>query len=126
MNILETLKKDYQNFPLDQTYSIYGEDVYFQDPLTQFRGLKRYQEMIKFIEKWFKDIVMEVHSIEQTENIIHTKWTLNWTTPVPWQPRISISGRSELTLNGQNLIISHIDYWDNSRWNVLQQHFPRG
>ena len=68
---------------------------------------------------------MEVHSLEQQERVIHTRWTLNWTAPVPWKPRISIPGRSELTLNEQNLIISHIDYWDCSRWKVLQQHFPQ-
>lgn len=125
MEILEILQKDYQHFPLEQTYSIYAENVYFQDPLTQFRGLKRYREMIDFIRKWFQDIVMEVHSLEQQERVIHTRWTLNWTAPVPWKPRISIPGRSQLTLNEQNLIISHIDYWDCSRWQVLQQHFPQ-
>jgi hypothetical protein len=132
MNIIEILKEDYQRFPRDQTYEIYAKDVYFKDPMTEFRGIKRYQSMIGFMTHWFQNIQMELHHIEQIGDLpeplrdrIETRWTLSWTTPLPWQPRIAISGRSELMLNEQNLIISHIDYWDCSRWDVLQQHFSR-
>ncbi|PZV26740.1 MAG: hypothetical protein DCF12_07965 [Snowella sp.] len=123
MNIIEILKKDYQRFPRDQTYEIYAKDVYFKDPMTEFRGIKRYQAMIGFMSHWFQNIQMELHHIEQIGDRLETRWTLSWTTPLPWQPHIAISGRSELMLNDQNLIISHIDYWDCSRWDVLQQHF---
>ena len=130
MNIIEILQEDYQRFPRDQTYEIYAKEVYFKDPMTEFRGIKRYQAMIGFMTHWFQNIQMELHDIKQisdrTEPLrdrIETRWTLSWTTPLPWQPRIAISGRSELMLNEQNLIISHIDYWDCSRWDVLQQHF---
>jgi hypothetical protein len=125
MNIIEILKEDYQRFPLNQTYSIYADNVYFRDPLNQFRGIKRYQEMIGFMTKWFQGVKMDVHSIEQIGSNINTRWTLHWTTPLPWQPRIAISGRSELILDADNLIISHIDYWDCSRWDVIRQHFPQ-
>jgi len=132
MNIIEILQEDYQRFPRDQTYEIYAKDVYFKDPMTEFRGIKRYQSMIGFMSHWFQNIQMELHHIEQIGDLaeplrdrIETRWTLSWTTPLPWQPRIAISGRSELMLNEQNLIISHIDYWDCSRWDVLQQHFSR-
>jgi hypothetical protein len=47
----------------------------------------------------------------------------SWTTPLPWRPRIAIPGWSELKLNADELIISHIDYWDCSRLDVLKQHF---
>jgi hypothetical protein len=125
MNIIEILKKDYQRFPRDQTYEIYAKEVYFKDPMTEFRGIKRYQSMIGFMSHWFQNIQMELHDIKQIGDRLETRWTLSWTTPLPWQPRIAISGRSELMLNEQNLIVSHIDYWDCSRWDVLRQHFSR-
>ena len=125
MNIIEILQEDYQRFPRNQTYEIYAKEVYFKDPMTEFRGIRRYQAMIGFMTHWFQNIQMELHHIEQIGDRIETRWTLSWTTPLPWQPRIAISGRSELMLNGQNLIISHIDYWDCSRWDVLRQHFSR-
>ena len=123
MDIINILKEDYQHFPNNQTYQIYAEDVYFQDPLNQFRGVKRYQQMIGFINSFFQNINLELHNITQEEDKIKTEWTLSMTSPLPWKPRLSIPGWSELKLNRDNLIISHIDYWHISRFNLLRQNF---
>lgn len=125
MDIIAILKQDYQRFPDDQTYSIYAQNVYFQDPLNSFHGVERYKQMIKFIQTWFLNCQMDVHHIQPMEDIIKTEWTLSWNTPLPWKPRISISGWSELRLNSEGLIISHIDYWHCSRLDVLKQHFSQ-
>ena len=123
MNIIETLKADYQRFPVNQTYSLYADNVYFQDPMTNFRGIERYKKMIQFMKTWFLNINMNLHDIRQEEDLIKTEWTLSWNTPLPWKPRISISGCSELGVNSENLIVSHVDYWYCSRLDVLKQHF---
>ncbi|MBD2411120.1 hypothetical protein FACHB389_03255 [Nostoc calcicola FACHB-389] len=123
MDIIEILKEDYQRFPVNQTYSIYAPDVYFQDPINKFRGVKRYKEMINFIQTWFLDPKMDLHNIQRLGNTIKTEWTLSWNTPVPWKPRISIPGWSELGLNSDGLIVSHVDYWNCSRLDVVKQHF---
>jgi hypothetical protein len=126
MNIIEILKDDYHRFPVDQSYELYADNVYFKDPLNEFRGLKKYKMLIQFMGTWFQNIKMDLHDIAQDKNIIYMKWTLNWTTPVPWKPRIAIPGRSELTLDENQKIISHIDYWNCSRWDVVKQHiFPK-
>ncbi|MEB3831468.1 DUF2358 domain-containing protein [Phormidium sp. CCY1219] len=126
MDIIQILKQDYQRFPENQTYSIYTEEVYFKDPMNEFRGRDRYEQTIEFISKWFKDVQMDLHDIRRRDNTIETRWTLHWTAPVPWEPRISIPGTSELKLNRESQIISHIDYWDISRLDVLKQlFFPR-
>ena len=121
-NIIEILKADYQRFPLEQTYSIYALDVYFQDPVFKFRGLELYKWMIKFIHIFFTNLQMDLHHIEQDQNMIKTEWTLSWNASLPWKPRISISGWTQLGLNNQGLISSHIDYWHCSRLDVLKQH----
>ena len=123
MDIIEILKEDYQRFPVNQTYSIYAPDVYFQDPLNKFRGIKRYKKMVNFIQTWFLDPKMDLHNIQRLGDTIKTEWTLSWNTPLPWKPRISIPGWSELDLNSDGLIVSHIDYWNCSRLDVLKQHF---
>jgi hypothetical protein len=123
MDILTRLQSDYQTFPLDQTYSLYAPDVYFQDPLNRFCGVERYQRMIQFIQTWFKNLVLDLHQIQQQGDRIETQWTLSWDAPLPWRPRIVISGWSELLLNAEGLIQSHIDYWHCSRWAVVRQHF---
>ena len=125
MDIIQILKEDYQRFPVNQTYSIYAKDVYFKDPLNEFRGIDRYKQMIGFIKTWFGDPKMDLHEITRSGDAIKTRWTLSWTTPLPWQPRIAIPGWSELKVNADELIVSHIDYWDCSRWDVVRQHFSR-
>ncbi|MEH2083135.1 MAG: DUF2358 domain-containing protein [Nostoc sp.] len=123
MDIIEILKEDYQRFPVNQTYSIYTPEVYFQDPLNKFRGVKLYKAMIKFIETCFINPKMDLHNIQRLGDTIKTEWTLSWNTPLPWKPRISIPGWSELGLNSDGLIVSHIDYWNCSRLDVVKQHF---
>ncbi len=123
MDILETIKQDYQRFPQNQTYSIYAPDVYFKDPLNEFKGIDRYRKMIGFLEGFFRDIVLELHDIQQNDDTITTEWTLNMTPPLPWKPRIFIPGWTELKLNSDRQISSHIDRWHISPFNVLLQIF---
>jgi hypothetical protein len=123
MTILEQLKADYARFPENQSYDLYASDVYFKDPMTKFRGVQRYREMIGFMQTYFVDLTMELHHISQSGDTIQTQWTLSWTAPFPWNPAMRISGRSELGLNSAGLVCSHIDYWDCSRWAVLKQIF---
>jgi hypothetical protein len=126
MDILEILKNDYQRFPCEQTYSLYAQNVYFKDPLNEFRGINRYKQMIGFMSTFFQNIKMDLHDIYRAGDTIYTEWTLNWTTPLPWQPRIAIPGKSELKINENEIIISHIDYWNCSRLDVIKQHiFPK-
>lgn len=126
MDILTALRQDYSKFPQNQTYSLYSEDVFFKDPMTEFRGVKKYQEMISLIARFFKNPQLDLHEIQQTRDQIRTDWTLSWTTPLPWKPRIRISGWSDLTLDlTTGLITQHIDSWNCTRWNVVQQHFVK-
>lgn len=122
MNLSEIIKQDYQQFPENQTYSIYAENVHFKDPIYDFYGLKKYQEMIVFLKKWFKNLHLELQEIKESENQIDTRWIMSWNSPLPWQPFISVSGRSELKLK-DNLIIGHYDYWDKPFWDMIKQHF---
>lgn len=122
-DVIEVLRADYRRFPAEQTYSIYAEDVYFEDPLTRFQGIERYRQMIAFMNTWFADVQLDLHDIHRIEDQIKTRWTLSWNSPLPWKPRIVIDGRTEMQLNYAGLITSHIDFWDCSRFDVLGQHF---
>ncbi|NDJ15981.1 DUF2358 domain-containing protein [Myxacorys almedinensis] len=126
MSLLQTLCEDYARFPANQTYSIYAKDVFFKDPLNQFQGVERYKKMIQFIERWFIDTRFQLHDIEDTGNSIKTRWTLSWKAPLPWKPAMSIDGWSELQVNDDQLIVSHIDHWDCSRFAVFKQLFSVG
>lgn len=121
-SLVEQLKQDYSRFPDAQTYSLYANNVQFKDPMNAFEGVDRYRKMIDFLGRFFSNIQMELHNIEQpSPNMITTKWTLNMDAPLPWSPRLSIPGRSELGINNAGQISSHIDYWDCSKLSVLRQ-----
>ena len=122
-DLVDILRKDYQKFPEDQTYEIYTDNVYFKDPLNEFNGIKKYRAMIGFLGTFFGDVKMDVRDVSKQGEVIKTEWTLNMTSPLPWKPRLSIPGWSELTVNQQNLISSHVDYWHISPWSVLRQNF---
>ncbi|MDX2254758.1 MAG: DUF2358 domain-containing protein [Pseudanabaenaceae cyanobacterium bins.39] len=127
-SLLEIIKADYAKFPEAQTYAIYSPDVYFQDPVYKFRGIKQYQKMIGFITFWFKNLRLDLHDISehmaQDEYLIKTKWTMSWDAPLPWKPRISVTGWSDLLIDrDRQLIISHRDYWECSKFDVIKQHF---
>ena len=125
MDIVENLTADYQRFPANQTYSLYAQDVFFQDPLNKFRGIKKYKAMIGFINTFFIAPKMDLQAINRVGDTIEMEWVLSWNTPLPWKPRIAIPGWSELKINADGLIASHIDYWNCSRFDVLKQHFFR-
>ncbi len=124
MDILTTLREDYARFPEDQTYSLYAEDITFADPMMRVQGRKKYQDMIHFLATWFQNIRLELHAMEQQGQVIHSRWTMSWTAPLPWRPRVVVTGRSELAVNGQGQISSQVDFWDCSRWDLLRQHLP--
>ena len=123
--LVSALRADYARFPKEQTYRLYDPQVFFKDPWTSFRGVKLYRLMIGFIDRAFINVKMDLHEIHQANNQITTRWTLSWLAPLPWKPPVSISGRSELTVNSAGLIESHVDYWDCSRLDVVKQLFSK-
>ena len=126
MNLVEQLTQDYAHFPNDQTYSLYAKDIRFKDPLSSFKGIGFYRFMIGFLGRFFGDVQMDLHEIQQVDpTLITMRWTLNMTAPLPWSPRLSIPGRTELRVNAAGLIDSHVDYWERSRLAVLKQAFGR-
>ncbi|NER85383.1 MAG: DUF2358 domain-containing protein [Leptolyngbya sp. SIO1D8] len=122
--VCDLIRQDYDDFPNHQSYDLYAEGVFFQDPLNRFQGVDRYREMIGFIARWFQTPRLELHSLEQQSEIaFQTRWTLSWIAPFPWKPAMSISGWTDYRLNEAGQIISHIDYWHCSRLDVLKQVF---
>ncbi|MEM0981144.1 MAG: DUF2358 domain-containing protein [Cyanobacteria bacterium P01_H01_bin.58] len=120
--VCDRIRQDYANFPKAQSYDLYAADVYFQDPLNRFRGVERYRDMIGFIDRWFQNPKLELHSLEQVAaDHLQTQWTLSWIAPFPWQPSMAISGWTDYRLDEASKVISHIDHWHCSRWSVVGQ-----
>ncbi len=122
--VCDRIRQDYANFPKHQSYELYAESVYFQDPLNRFTGVERYRQMIHFIDRWFRSPQLELHGLTPTSpQTFETRWTLRWVAPLPWQPALAINGWTEYQLNDAGQIITHIDHWDTPPLSVLGQLF---
>ncbi|MEM6839317.1 MAG: DUF2358 domain-containing protein [Cyanobacteria bacterium P01_C01_bin.120] len=122
--VCDRIRQDYANFPERQSYELYAADVYFRDPLNEFTGVNQYREMIGFITRWFQQPQLDLHRLEQiSDRSFKTEWTLSWIVPAPWRPSVAIPGWTEYQLNDAGQIVSHIDTWNCSRWQVLGQVF---
>jgi Uncharacterized conserved protein (DUF2358) len=78
MDIIKILQEDYQRFPINQTYSIYAQNIYFQDPLNKFSGVEFYKKMIGFMKTFFINCKMDLHDIRQDGDTIKTDFKLEY------------------------------------------------
>ena len=97
--LAQELKSDLtQMFDLayEPKWSLYAEDVLFQDPLTRFRGMKKYQDNIQMLKDspLFTGGKMDLHEVTVVDDTrVDTRWTLSMTfKPFPWQPRLLFTG----------------------------------
>ncbi len=129
--VIEILKQDLPTlFEKDITYDIYNQDIYFRDPVNTFKGKFNYRIIfwtLRFHAKlFFSEIYFDVHEVSQTaENTILAKWTVRGVLRVPWQPQILFNGYSTYQLNPNNLIYEHLDTWDRSPGEILQQFWRK-
>jgi hypothetical protein len=50
--------------------------------MTEFRGIDRYQQMIGFMARFFNNIQLDLHDIQQHNQDIRTDWTLCLDAPL--------------------------------------------
>lgn len=106
--------------PGEQDYSLYKEDVEFEDPLNKFRGAERHASNIRLLSQSpiFSDAQFNLHDIRilpNRSNVIRSRWTLSMVfKAVPWKPRVAFTGQSDYVIDiASGLIARHIDYWDS-------------
>jgi hypothetical protein len=124
--VCDRIRQDYATFPANQSYDLYADEVYFQDPLNRFIGIERYRHMIQFIARWFQSPQLVLHDLEiHSSKTFQTRWTLSWVAPLPWKPRLTVPGWTEYTLDDAGKITSHVDSWDMLPIFLLGQVFSR-
>jgi hypothetical protein len=129
---IKTLKQDLPTlFEQDISYDIYTQDIYFQDPVNQFKGKFNYRIIfwtLRFHARlFFTEIYFDVHDVKQTEErIIKAYWTVRGTLRLPWKSRIFFNGDSTYQLNQDGFIYNHLDTWDRKPSEILKQFFRKG
>lgn len=127
---IETLKIELPTlFEKDLSYHIYSKDIYFKDPVNTFKGKLNYRIIfwtLRFHGKlFFTELYFDLHDIKQTaKDTILANWTVRGTLRLPWQANLFFNGYSTYKLNSESLIYEHIDTWDRSPKEILQQFLP--
>ncbi|QLE56616.1 DUF2358 domain-containing protein [Nostoc sp. TCL26-01] len=130
--IITTLEQDLPTlFEKDISYDIYTNDIYFRDPVNQFKGKFNYRIIfwtLRFHARlFFTQIYFDLHEVSHTdEDIILAKWTVRGTLRVPWKAQIFFNGYSTYKLNPDNLIYEHIDTWDRQPGAIVRQFWQKG
>lgn len=117
-------------FDRDISYDIYSQDIFFQDPVNTFKGKFNYRIIFWTLrfhgQLFFTELFFDLHDIHQaSENTIRADWTVRGTLRLPWKPKLLFNGYSIYTLNEDALILRHIDTWDRSPGDILQQFWRK-
>jgi hypothetical protein len=129
-SLIETLKQDLPTlFKKDITYDIYSPDIYFKDPVNQFKGKFNYRIIFWTLrfhgQLFFREIYFDLHEvIPENQDTIKASWTVRGNLRLPWKTSLYFEGYSTYKLNEQGKIYEHIDVWDRSPKEILRQFLP--
>ena len=127
--VIQTLRADLPTlFERDISYDIYTTDIWFRDPVNEFKGKFNYRIIfwtLRFHARlFFREIYFDVRDISQTaSDTIIVNWTVRGRLRVPPKGFVFFNGYSNYTLNKRGLIYNHVDTWDRRPTEILQQFF---
>lgn len=130
--ILDTLRMDLPTlFEKDISYGIYTQDIFFKDPVNQFKGKFNYRIIfwtLRFHGRlFFSDLHFDLHDVRvKEESVIQADWTVRGTLRLPWRPQLYFNGYSLYQLNDEGKIYNHRDTWDRSPGEILRQFWISG
>lgn len=116
-------------FEKDISYGIYSRDIFFRDPVNQFKGKLNYRIIfwtLRFHGRlFFTELYFDLHDVQAVSaDAIRADWTVRGRLRVPWKAQIFFNGYSLYKLNSDALIYEHIDTWDRSPQEILKQFLP--
>ena len=128
--ILDTLRADLPTlFERDISYDIYTRDIFFKDPVNQFKGKFNYRIIfwtLRFHGRlFFTDLHFDLHDVRVEEDTtIRADWTVRGTLRLPWRANVYFDGYSLYELNSEGQIYEHRDTWDRAPSAILRQFLP--
>lgn len=71
-------------------------------------------------------VIMITGEEDESDGRVRLEWLLSFTQPLPWRPRVTVSGRSFLSLDEKRAhVVEIVEEWDASTWSVARQILPR-
>ena len=86
------------------------ENIYFEDPFNKVYGIENFKRIFSNTLNKLDNVEFKVLNIISKNNIYIIKWEMIY---FAFNKNNSIFGLSEVTIDKNEKIISHIDYWDS-------------
>ncbi len=86
------------------------DDVIFSDPFNNIKGLANFKKIFYHMFNKVEDPKFEILNYAQNKDHIFLKWKMTF---YAFKASQTIDGMSEITLNKEGKVISHLDYWDS-------------
>jgi len=113
----ETYINDYINLfshlslnNIEQFDNCIDKDILFSDPFNDIKGSEQFKNIFYHMFKNVKDPSFIILNHSKSENKVFLKWKMTF---YAFKSKQFIEGVSEITLNSDGKISSHIDYWDS-------------
>ena len=112
-NKIENYVKLFETLNLENLHKfdkLLDENIYFEDPFNKVYGIENFKRIFSNTLKNLDDVEFKVLDIISKNNIYIIKWEMIY---FAFNKTNSIFGLSEVIINENNKIVSHIDYWDS-------------
>ena len=110
----------FENFNLtniNKLKFLIDKNVYFEDPFNKVYGYKKFIEIFKKSLSKLNDINFKILKVTSDKDFFLVKWEMNY---FAFNKQNKIIGISEIIINKEQKIISHIDYWDSFSYFYLK------
>ena len=85
-------------------------DVIFSDPFNNIKGLENFKKIFYHMFDTVKEPKFSILNYAQNKDHIFLKWKMTF---YAFKASQTIEGMSDITLNKEGKVISHLDYWDS-------------
>lgn len=95
---------------IEQFDNFIDKNIIFSDPFNDIKGSENFKKIFYHMFKNVKDPSFIILNYSISENKVFLKWKMVF---YAFKSKQFIEGVSEITLNSDGKISSHIDYWDS-------------
>ena len=86
------------------------KDIIFIDPFNNIRGLDNFKNIFYHMFDTVEEPKFDIVDYAQNKDHIFLKWKMTF---YAFKASQTIEGMSDITLNKEGKVISHLDYWDS-------------
>ena len=86
------------------------KDIIFIDPFNSIKGLDNFKNIFYHMFDTVKEPKFDIVDYAKNNDHIFLKWKMTF---YAFKASQSIEGMSDITLNKEGKVISHLDYWDS-------------